>query len=39
MADVKVEDIVAENAIGSGFDLSSDGKNACEQLHIAIQSE
>lgn len=32
MTDVKVKDVVAENAIASGVELRSAGRNAYEQL-------
>lgn len=39
MRDVKVRDVVDENERGSGAELSSNGRNDCNQLQIALKSE
>lgn len=38
MADMNVEDNVAENTSGSGAELISAGKNTCEQGQISLES-
>lgn len=37
-ADMKVEDILAENGGGSGVELRLDARNAYDQLQIAMKS-